>query len=568
MKTFLQRHGEQILGVLSGFDRLRFRGTLRPLSYVAGLLAHLSRVGVLLTGFAGHAEQVTKRLRRELEARATAAGRPVQYLPGVTDKEALVAKIRRDQGAAKDGTVAVLSTLEGCVSYDIYRNRATCQLDLRRGPRKCLHYYFYVEDSMFGLVQVRLQTWFPFGVHVVLNGREWLARQLDAARIGYVRRDNCFAAIADFARAQKLADRQPRIDWPKHLDRLVRRVCPRPAAWLGERLDYYWTIEQSEWATDIAFRSAQALGPLYQTLLRRGMETFGSRDVLRFLGRKVPASGGVYAQFAGEVTSELKQRPEGIRLKHRVGRNTLKMYDKQGTVLRIETTLNEVRGLKVFRRKETPEPHAGHMPEAAPAAPPVKPAAAPPVKPAAASASPPGKPEVAPASPPGKPQVAPRQWLPLRKSVADMSRRARLSQSANRRYLEALGAIDGETPLSLVADAVCQPVVCGKRRYRALNPLAPQDARLLELVSRGEYQITGLRNRDLRQAWYGETTEAAQRRKQASAISRKLSLLRAHGLIQKVPHTHRYLLTKTGVTAIAALLAARNANVNQLTPAA
>jgi hypothetical protein len=521
MRQFIQRHRDQILGFLSGFDRLRLRGTLRLLTSVGGMMSYLSLAGVLIKDFMGYAEELTKRLRQNTEENAQAAGRPVRYLPGATRKDELIQKIRREEGLAADGLIAVLSTLENCYSYDIYRNRSAQQVQLRRRPRKCLHYYFYFMDDTFGLTQVRLQTWFPFNVHVVLNGREWLARQLDAAGIGYQRRDNCFVDLEDFARAQQLADRQPRIAWPKHLQRLLDRVhplhqelfaaCPGP---------YYWTSEQSEWATDVAFRSTEALGELYRTLIQHGIKTFQSPDVMRFLGHKVPAHGGVNGHFAGQVVSDLKHRPEGVRIKHRLGRNSLKMYDKQGSVLRVETTLNDVRGLKVFR-------HRADQPQGQ------------------------------------------REWLPLRKGVADMSRRVQLSHSANRRYLQALSKIDAHTPLSRVADKLCQPAWDERgRRHRALNPLAAEDAQLLAAVARGEFHITGFRNRDVRRVLFGEAATDVQRRRDASRVTRKLALLRAHGLIRKVPGSHRYLLTSAGQTAIPALLATRNATIDQLTPAA
>jgi len=344
MKGFIQRHGEKILGVLNGFDRMRFRGTLRLLTSVGGTMAWLSRAGVLIKDFVKFAEGLTKQVRQATEESAAAAGRPVKYLDRFLDKEALVRRIRQEQGLAEHGLIAVLSTLEACCSYDIYRNAKTHQIELRRRQRKCLHYYFYWEDERFGLTQVRLQTWFPFNVHVVLNGREWLARELDRAKIGYLRRDNCFADIEDFARAQKLADRQPRIAWSKQLDHLLRRVHPlHRRLWKASPLDYYWTSEQTEWATDLAFRDAEALAELYDPLIHHGIEVFQSADVMRFLGHRLPGHGGVHGKFSGEVISDLKRRPEGLRLKHRVGRNTLKMYDKQGTDLRVEATLNDPR---------------------------------------------------------------------------------------------------------------------------------------------------------------------------------------------------------------------------------
>jgi hypothetical protein len=518
MSSFLQRLGSAILGVLSGFDRIRLRGTLLRLANTGSFLRWLDAARVPLTEFAAYAQDRTKQLRGALEAKAADAGRPVEYLPGYTDKEALVQQRRHRDGAAPGGLIGAFSTLENCSSYDLYRNPKTHCIDLRRRPRKCLHYYFYFDDPRFGLSQVRLQTWFPFSTHVVLNGREWLARQLDREGLGYQRRDNCFTWIEDFARAQGLADLQPRIAWEAELDRLLGRVLPPRDLWLPDD-HYYWTAEQTEWATDLAFRDAETLAALYPQLIRRGIETFRSEDVLRFLGRRVTAEGHVPTSLKDEVTSDLKHRPEGVRIKHRAGRNTVKLYDKQGSVLRVETTLNEVQGLKSYRT-------AADDPE------------------------------------------GPRQWRPMRKSVVEMPRRAELSQASNDRYLEALGTLPTDAPLSRAAGPLCRPVVVEGRRYRALNPLAPDDARLLEAISRGEWLVAGFRNRDIRRALYGEAADEATRHRQAGCVTRLLGLLRAHGLIKKIPRTHRYLLTKEGTSLIPALLAVNNATLQQLTPAA
>jgi hypothetical protein len=52
-------------------------------------------------------------------------------------------------------------------------------------------------------------------------------------------------------------------------------------------------------------------------------------------------------------SADFKNRPEGIRIKHRVDDNSLKAYDKAGNCLRVETTMNEPSDFKVFRTKET-----------------------------------------------------------------------------------------------------------------------------------------------------------------------------------------------------------------------
>jgi hypothetical protein len=120
---------------------------------------------------------------------------------------------------------------------------------LVRRPRKCLHYYFSFDDERFGQTQVRLATWFPLDCHVLLNGRAWLARQMDGAGIEYARRDNCFVGVGDFARAQELLSQQPRINGPREPDRVLRRVHPLHAEFFGtpprsdKPLSYRWSSE-------------------------------------------------------------------------------------------------------------------------------------------------------------------------------------------------------------------------------------------------------------------------------------------------------------------------------------
>jgi hypothetical protein len=159
-----------------------------------------------------------------------------------------------------------------------------------------------------------------------------------------------------------------------------------------------------------------------------------------------------------------------------------------------------------------------------------------------------------------------KSWRILRRGVADLYRRAEICQAANRRYLDALAALSAGVSLGEEAARVCKPVRKNSQRHRALNPLSAQDSALLAAVNRGEFALNGLRNRDLRILLFGPDPLCPKtRRRQAAAITRKLRLLRAHGLIRKVSHTHRYLVTPQGRRIITALLSALNANVEQLT---
>jgi hypothetical protein len=482
---------------------------------------YLWHARVLLKDFKRHALEVTAQIRSATERLAAAANRPVVYLASsATSKEAQAQRIAARDGIS-EGLVCVLSCVELGWSYEVGPNRERKQLELRGSQRKCLHYYFYLIDRRLGWMHLRMQTWFPFTLHVCVNGREWLARQLDAAGIGYSRRDNCLVDVADPARAQRLLDRQLEVDWQALLSRLVRRLHPTHRRLFAEHpTEYYWSADESEWASDVLFRSPQALWALYPRLVRHGMEAFSSREVMRFLGRKVPAHSGVHGNFLGEVQSDLATRPEGMRLKHRLGHNSIKMYDKQGSVLRVETTINDARDMKVYRAKEGPD---GDVPKT-------------------------------------------RAWRRLRKGVADLPRRAEISQAANERYLNALAAAEATTPLGKLAERICRPVEWQGRRSRALNPLAPHDARLLEAISRGEFTINGFRNRDLRPLLFGAAdSDPPSLRRQSAAVTRKIRLLRAHGLIKKVPKTHRYVLTAQGTLIVNALIAAQKADTNTLT---
>jgi hypothetical protein len=517
MKRFIQQHADQISGVLSGFDRLRFRGTLRWLAYTLGMQGYLYTAGVLLKDFKAYVQGVTEQVRAATERLAAAAGRPLRFLDSSRISKEETARQIAARDGIQEGLVCVFSAVEPCFSYEVRRDAQRHRLELRGRPQKCLHYYFYLQHPQFGFMHLRLQTWLPLTIHIAMNGREWLARQLDAAGLGYRRSDNCFLELADSVRAQELCDQQLCTRWRRAFVKLLHQYHPTHKEFFRERpVEYYWTLDQSEWATDVMFRSPAALARLYPQLLRHAAYNFQSTDVLRFLGRKLTASGNIRGSFRGEVVSDIARRADHLRLKHRLNQNWLKMYDKQQSLLRVETTLNDVKDMQVFRRAE------------------------------------------------GDPQ-SPRRWRPLRKGVADIKRRARISQAANERYLDGLAQVHATESLGELTKALCQPTELSGKRVRALQPWSPGDAQLLEAISRPEFSLNGFRNKDLRPILYGpQEPSAKEQRRRSAKVSRQLRMLRAHGLILKVVHTHRYQLTTRGRTILAALQAARQANPDQL----
>lgn len=517
METFLAKHDKEVIGTLSGFDRLVFRGTLRPLAYVNGMKSYLYSAGVLLKDFADHAMKLTKHLKEASLDLARRSSRPVQYLPSSgTSKEEVARKIAETDGI-KEGPVCVLTAVEPCNSFDIHRNREAKILELVSRKRKCLHIYQYQFHPIFGFMNARIQTWFPFNIQICINGREWLARQMDTAGLAYQRRDNCFSWLADPLQAQRLMDQQLRASWPELLDGISRTLNPlHEEMFTSFPIDYYWSAFQSEWATDIMFRDSATLGHLYPKLVHHGLVTFLSPDVMRFLGRSIPSDGKVPANLHAELVSDMKERTEGVRIKHRLGGNSIKMYDKQGSVLRVETTINDPSDFKSFR------------------------------------------------SPEGKPEVE-KKWLPMRKGIADLHRRAEVSQAANNRYLHAMASVEDSTSVGELADALCRPTIWKGKRVRAMNPYSPDDANLLAVISRGEFTENGFRNRDVRSHLFLGLATPKEDRRHASVVTRKLHMLRAHALIKKVAGTHRYHLTDKGRNIVTALITARNASTESLT---
>jgi hypothetical protein len=483
--------------------------------------AYLSVLRMLYIDFKAFATNLTQRIKDSAVAMAQKAGRPYRYLYSCNTRKDALAKELIEQDRVQEGLVAVFGCVEPCRTYFLRGNRQTKKLEFKLQSGKCQHFYFYHLHRDFGLMHLRLQSWFPFQVHICLNGRQWLSRQMDRYQMQYTQKDNCFTWIRHVAGAQRLLDKQHEENWPQLLDEILRQNHPLAAEIcrpLG--LKYYWSTQESEYATDVMFSSPKPLASIYPALTRHAITSFSSRDVMRFLSQRVNV--GIDPRFAGEIVSDFKQRPEGLRVKHAVQSNSIKMYDKHGSILRIETTINQTDNFRVFREAQK-GPHGRAVEQ-------------------------------------GK-----KAWRPMRRSVVDFKRRAQVSHTANQRYLTALAATHGKEPLAQSTQSLGKPVCRQGRRVRPLNPWSPHDAALLQAVNRGEFNINGFRNRDLRALLFSGSPCPQLQKRRAAIITRKLAMLRAHGLIKKIPGTHRYVLTSQGCTVITALLAARQANVNELT---
>jgi hypothetical protein len=522
MQTFLQAFALSVAGVLQGFDRLVFRGRLPSLYSPNGMDYYLAANHVLRKEFKIHAAEVTgKILGASLVAHAKGLDR-YRYLNSCnidTEKTALAIAAKHK---VQQGLVCVLQRVEPCWTFDSTKNKEG-MLTIRGEPGKCSQLYHYYIHPVFGWMYVRLQTWFPFDIQVGMNGREWLARQMDLDKMSYERSDNKFLWVEDWARAQQLANQQLQTPWAKELDALQQQVHPLHPHHLGRMpLPYNWTVYQSEWATDIAFHDQAELSAWFDRWLRQGFLSYDSVDVLRYLGR----SGRIRKDGSSQVQTTVREVHEGKRIKHEADRNAVKLYTHLN-VLRPETTINCPEKIMVLR-------------------------------------------------PPANDPEAPAGMRPLRRSVEDMDRRVAVSQAANERYLEALATMKETRTVKELAEPMTRRVPApsrsrakaGKpiRQVRALNPLAAEDAALLTAVSDPKWMVHGMRNRDLVALLYPEPTlDPKERRRRSARVTRLLRLLRAHGLLEKVTGTHRYQMSAVGRVNVQAVLAVRNANPDELT---
>lgn len=526
MQQFIEKYGDRIVGVLSGFDRLVLRGSPRRLdiSYwdparqvmvAKGMEEFLWQNEVLFKHYGDYLKKTSERVKKASTRACSEAGLPVIYVreAGV-DKDEYARRVAAERGI-RSGPVCVLSVLEPCPTFEYVKSKIV------RRKRPCHVLYHYGWDERLGWMYARIQTWFPFHIQIGINGREWLAQQMRQAGLAFQQEKNCFTRIADFQRAQELLNQQLQTDWVDLLTGFAQRLNPlHEEIFAKYPTPYYWTCYQSEWATDMVFQSGEQLKRLMPALIAHGLLSYHSRDILRFFGKRTTQAGRIPRNFHGELQTSCKQYEEGERVKFWMDGNSVKAYSKlivaDAAVLRAaETTINNVDVFRTYRPAE-------------------------------------GGPE------------DDLQWRKMRKGVADLHRRAEVSQQTNNRLIDALASVDDSRRLEeLIAD-IQKPVNWQGRRLRALRPLG-DDRPLLEAINHGDFLLNGFRNRDLQAILYDTPAHSPnEKRRRSAAISRRLRMLRAHCLIRKVPHTHRYHVSSHARTLLVAILTAARTTLNQV----
>jgi hypothetical protein len=485
---FVTKFASTIVCTLHCFDRVIFKGHLAmaaasELERFVDYVLKMRRADFIND----LAPKWSERLVDHAKAFARQAGRTYLYRTGSFKKEHWAQQLLREQ-RIESGLVGILCTQETCNSFVLIPGDKRPRFVSKPRQQRVLYYYFL--DRQLGLIHVRLQTWAPFKLQVYCNGHDWLAQQLARLGLGFVQNDNAFTQLDDPAKAQRQADRFARLDWPKILNRYGHLVNPL----LGKELSCYrvrWVVDQAEFASDLLFNSPASLAGLYQKLLQFAVVTFTPKDILGFLGRKWDR------RFDGDVQTEVKtDRLLGTRIKHRMTRNWLKMYNKFGKILRVETVINRPQEFSVFRTRHHRDGSSS------------------------------------------------QGYFPMNKDTGSLLLYQEQALACNRRYLDALAVVDDPAPAYQQLRKLTEAKVVAQRSYAGFNPARRDDVRLFLAILDGDHIARGFRNKDIRAALYGADARPTQRR--SAAVGRLLKRLHTRHLVAKIPHSRRWRVTDSG----------------------
>ena len=515
MDTLLNRFGGVVKGVITGFDRIVFKGMLRPIIFATGMQFFLSSRGVLNKDFKTFAMAQSKMIVESAdEISIRLCGCSTTYIPSSNERKEAIARKRQRETGVTDGLIGVWSCVESCNTFRSTFNPAAAYPILSFEQSRCKHLYFYFDDPVYGFMSVRLQTWAPYEVQIALNGREWLRRSLDANNCGYILNGNKFLHIDDYDLAQKLLDEQLKTDFGAMLSGFLPSVFPRMPEILGD-LSYYWTLWQSEVAKDYIFVSPEKLNPLMDDLLLYSLITGTGDRVLRYFGAPVRSNGQPHPNSNPEILSRARFWYDGLRVRHWNGKNSVKFYNEHN-VLRFEATMNDPGKFRIYRHTENQDKSEA------------------------------------------------KKLLPMRKGIADINVRAEVSRGIVNRFTEHMAAFEENTRFGDLIGSISEPVTVDGKRFRAIDPFG-KDRELLRAISDPAFDVSAITNKGLQSMLMDTPWAKRMTGKQLSGrISRHLLLLRKHGLIKKLSKQRKYALTDKGRKVTSSVNVAWTSSVNDL----
>jgi hypothetical protein len=439
--SLVEKYADQIAGVLNCYDRIVITGSVQPLCYAKGMTKYLYQQGIRIFDYTQFSQPLRDQIRANAEQIASQAGVSILHMRRKNErKEAHVEAIVKGRGD-QPGLVCILSAMERCGSYEPWHDKASGKTYVRYREGKCLHYYFYFIDAEFGLCYLRVPTWCPFRLQFYCNGHAWLAHQLKHQGIAYELRDNGFVHLADFDRANALAQEFSSEQLHAKLDEWAKRYCPVIDAL---QLSCTWSLLQAEHATDIVFKQRADLAVIYPPLVETLIHAVKPADIAMFLGKKL------HGNYRGEVSSRLSVvRDMGLRIKHSLGPVSIKMYDKFAQILRIETTISDISFFQQYRQVR----HRDGTTES--------------------------------------------RWSPMKKTIYSLAPLRDIILAANRRYLGLISTFERRDIGVRQLTKLTEPVTDESHRYKGFNPLAEQDTQLFRVLARGEFTLSGLTARAL-----------------------------------------------------------------------
>jgi len=518
MDTLFHRFKDSVKGVLEGFDRIVFKGILRPIAYTSGMQSFLFNRNILNKNYKDWVvNQSAAIINSAEEYTQRQCGTGIQYISSSRTRKEAKAHEQQEKTGIKSGLIGTWSCVESCRSYKAFFDQTAKFPQLRNIETRCKHLYFYYDHSDLGFMSIRLQTWAPFEIQIALNGREWLRRMLDKEGVRYILQGNKFLYIDDYEIAQQLLDTQLDTRWESLLTSFLPDVFPTMGDLFSEKTPYTytWTLWQSEWAKDYIFSDPQTLNLHMNHFLRHAFITGTFERVLRYMGRPVREDGQPYPTANPELMSRINKWYDGARIKHWVDRNSVKMYNEQN-VLRFEMTMNDPTRFRIHRHVE------------------------------------------------GKSKSV-KKLLPMRKGIADIVVRAKVSSDRIRSFTEQMATVTEPSTVGELFADVSVPMFSQGKRFRALEVMG-KDLLLLQAIADPKYCVDAISNRQLRisldgTAWANGLTD----KKLSARIGRHLRLLREHGLIKKLPKQNKYMLTDKGRKLTTALYQVLAATIDDLT---
>lgn len=475
-----ERYSKQISGVLHCYDRVIIQGTIPGICYAGGMTSYLNANKIRIFDYPTFAAPFKEQLRENAEKIASDNGIEIQFIPKRNiRKETIIKNIILERGE-HPGLVHIISAMESCPSYKPWHNKQSGKTYLKSVQGKCLHYYFYFIDEDMGLCYVRVPTWCPFRLQIYFNGHNVLDAVMKQKGLQSVILDNAIIRTESFDSAQKISNTLDIVHIHEKLNEFANRYCPVIQHF---PLGYHWSIMQVEYATDIIFKHQEDLKLIYENLIRTAIHTVKPENIATFLGRKLNP------QYQDEMGNNFSTRIEGTCIKFRMGSTSIKMYDKHGIILRIETTTNDVSFFKHYRQVEHRD------------------------------------------------GTTSMELTGMKKSLYSMGPLTGILLNANKRFLNFISDIVDPSVGIKKLKKVTRTVVQNDRPFKGFNFFNEDDMTVLQTVMSGAFTISGFQNKNLRSKFKTYST---------SQVSRILKRLHTHGMIKKVANTYKYYLTRFG----------------------